>query len=395
MTTIQEIVDSMSRLQMSTETIQQRYSGLFASMERQQSMIANLTATTKLFEAAAAGTRLSTAVAALGAQQALWARALKIAEAPSAARIAAAYASSSMTWAKVAESNLKMLSSAKPLVALNHTTNGIMRPLSAYSAFSASTMERLSRLPAESDAAASLVGALSHADKELSEMPAVARAMVPLATEESGGSEPRRIGRLNLLVVEREELAASAGSGGVLVLDGGDVVTLAAQMARKARAISRLIVSCNEASSLTGSGPVFKYTDACVSVMCDMSWLIPRTKNQFADFVDALYFALYEGAGSDHLRYIERGLVTVDECSFIWSLKHLRNKWLRHDPSHGTESGIARSKSQLREALTYFRLDHVPTTRAEFRLLHSSLVAEAVDFLQCLLAGLQSRGKNA
>lgn len=389
MTTIQEILEGMPRLRMSTEMIRP-YADLMASVKRQQSVIASLATTAQLIDAAAVPTGLSAAVKALGIQQTSWARALRFAETPSTARIAAAYAHSSMTWAMVAESNLRMLEAVKPPVALSRTASGIMRPLTAYSAFSASILERLSRVPAESDAAAGLARALRRADSELREMPAVARAMVPLATEEPGPSEPRRIGRLNLLVVEREELTAVAGSGGVLILDGGDVVTLAGQLARKARSISSLIVSCNEASSMTGRGPVFKYTDVCVAVMCDLSWLVPRTRNQLGDFVDALFFALYEGAGSDHLRFIETGPLARDECDFVWSLKHLRNKWLRHDPNHGSEKSVAQSKVELSEALAHFGLDHIPTKRAEFRQLHESIVIEAVDFLERLLERLQT-----
>jgi hypothetical protein len=304
------------------------------------------------------------------------------------------YAANSMTWARVAESNLRILKAAKPLVALDNTAGEIMRPLRAYGDFSASTLEQLSRLPAESDAAARLIGALAFADKELSEIPAVAQMMIPLASEEPGRTEPTRIGRLNLLVVEREELVASTGSGGVLVLDGGDVISLAARAARRVRSISELIVSCNKASSLVGNVPVFKYTDAIVSGMCDVSWLVPRTERQLGDFVEILYYALYEGAGSDHLRYVGPGLLAHEECSFVWSLKHLRNKWLRHDVDHGTERDIAQSRSKLREALAHFGLDHIPTKRAEFRQLHGSIVAEAIDFLEHLLERLQDQTRE-
>jgi len=183
-------------------------------------------------------------------------------------------------------------------------------------------------------------------------------------------------------------MLAQAESGNNLMVKGPPVPALGAEASRKARELSQLVVNCNEARTLAGKSPIFQYTDSSVAALCEMPWSIPRAKGQLGEFVDHLYFVLYEGAGWDELRFIGDELLSDEECGFIWDLKHLRNKWLRHDPNHGDSSSITKSKSLLKEALLHFGFDHIPTEAPEFRQLHSALLDGATGFLSRLLIKL-------
>ena len=94
----------------------------------------------------------------------------------------------------------------------------------------------------------------------------------------------------------------------------------------------------------------------------NLPWLIPYDEKSFGKFVDGLYFIAYEGAGKDKLRFLKDygGPLTPEECDVIWSIKTLRNKWLRHDVDHGKESDIDKSWKSLDECFLQLGLSGFP-----------------------------------
>jgi hypothetical protein len=94
----------------------------------------------------------------------------------------------------------------------------------------------------------------------------------------------------------------------------------------------------------------------------------------------------YEGAGKDKLRFLKDhgGPLALEECDVIWSIKTLRNKWLRHDADHGKESDIDKSWKSLDECFRQLGISGFPRSAADYRLLHRTLLAEMTAFLQRL-----------
>ena len=165
----------------------------------------------------------------------------------------------------------------------------------------------------------------------------------------------------------------------------------AAKVADEARCVLSLVAKCNEVVQAAGKAEIFKPTTRLLEVYVDLPWLFPEDKRTFADFVDCLYFIFYEGAGKDKLRFLKDYGGVLDassDCDFIWCIKHLRNKWLRHDADHGKEADIKRSWKDLSAKFNALGLEHAPVSKQHFRHLHRSLLTEAEAFLCKILEKL-------
>lgn len=83
------------------------------------------------------------------------------------------------------------------------------------------------------------------------------------------------------------------------------------------------------------------------------------------------------------MRFLKNNGGELDDadCNFIWCIKHLRNKWLRHNADHGKEADIKRSWKDLSAKFNVLGLEHAPVTKQHFRHLHHSLLREAQAFL--------------
>ena len=97
---------------------------------------------------------------------------------------------------------------------------------------------------------------------------------------------------------------------------------------------------------------------------------------------------LYESAGKDHLRFLTEGYLREEECTIIWAIKHLRNKYLRHDPDHGKLSDIRKSWQDLSAKLALLGLSHLPASINDYRYLQQKLLQEVEQFLKRLLSNL-------
>lgn len=156
------------------------------------------------------------------------------------------------------------------------------------------------------------------------------------------------------------------------------------------RRVLTTIATCNEARKVSGDEEIFKPTTRLLEVYADMPWLIPTNKATFATFVDCLYFLFYEGAGKDKLRFLKSHGGPIDDADFdfILCIKHLRNKWTRHDADHGKASAIKKSWAELSTKFQSLGLGHMPVTPDDFRVLHVNLLAQSNAFVNKILRGL-------
>jgi hypothetical protein len=145
------------------------------------------------------------------------------------------------------------------------------------------------------------------------------------------------------------------------------------------QSIQGLLITCNRAKKINGKDAIFKYTDKFVEAIVTLSRINSGDEHNLGDLVDALYLLIYEGAGKDKLRFLcdFGGPLKSQDCEFVWNLKILRNKWLRHDIEHGNEKSIKRSWKELKKALDFFGLDELPTDRDEFKYLHLNIIYNA------------------
>jgi hypothetical protein len=303
--------------------------------------------------------------------------------------IAKLAASSSAAWYKAISAGLNAAGGVSSVSQMLAAGVAMARPLRAYSAFSARTLERLADHGPDSREMGPLARSLEVAQVELMETSVAASDVLRLVYDDVSGPEPRPIRRLNLLTVTQRELLAYDRSTNTLLVDEGLLVSVAEKAAAKCRSVQSLLILCNETGAASSNRRVFKLTDRVGTALADLPWLIPTTRHQLSEFLTLLYFALYEGAGGTSLRYRDSDLLSDSECEFIWHLKHLRNKWLLHDIEHGAQRDIRASQARLRESLEFFGLSHIPANAADFRALHRAILNQAERFLQLLLSRLQ------
>lgn len=167
----------------------------------------------------------------------------------------------------------------------------------------------------------------------------------------------------------------------------------AAKTASIAQGIIQMVTQSNDLCSLHDTEIIFKPTNRFIEAVSDFVWLLPTDRRAFADFIDCLYFIFYEGAGQNNLRYLQDkgGVLTKNDCSFIWCVKIFRNKWLRHDPEHGSPADIRYSRQQLLEQFRLLGLSSFPKTARDYRLLHQNLLNEASRFMETIIKGISER----
>jgi hypothetical protein len=155
----------------------------------------------------------------------------------------------------------------------------------------------------------------------------------------------------------------------------------------------KIVGLCNEAALTTKGNGIFTLTNSVWANSFKLLQTVPTNKENFAEIVDYLYFLLIEGAGKDVLRFItyedknQYGYFsrTEPEVEIIWKIKHLRNKWLRHDIEHGKDKDIAKDYRIRKETLKWFGMQRVPQSSAEFIFLYNNLMLKVEEFLKNLL----------
>lgn len=188
--------------------------------------------------------------------------------------------------------------------------------------------------------------------------------------------------------VQQEELIAYYDSTDDTDTKAMTKVSLSAQTVARARQILKLVSLCNEAGKTSSAGiEIFKPTTKLLNVFSDLPWISSTDEFRFGDLIDCFYFIFYEGAGKDNLRFLEAngGPLSCGECDLIWCIKHLRNKWSRHDADHGKDQDIKKSWAELAAKFRWLGLAQHPTTARHFQKLHFKLLILAEEFLKNIL----------
>ena len=102
-----------------------------------------------------------------------------------------------------------------------------------------------------------------------------------------------------------------------------------------------LIGECNEISFSKSKKEIFRTTTKMFKRIADLD-RIASTKDDFGNFIDALYEIIYEGSGS--LNRIPESFKKNGFIGFV--IKFLRAD-IRHDLEHGTEKEIKKKKARL------------------------------------------------
>ena len=256
----------------------------------------------------------------------------------------------------------------------------LLEPFRVYTEFTERTVERLERSKSASVTKA-LKTSLYLAEEQLLSTTDTLSAILTVPEDNELASPPRS---LILLNVQQDELLAALETYGsddeAIIISHSPTINVAAD----AKLVLSLIVRCNKLQQAAQKPEIFKPTTRLLETFMDFQWLLPKDEQTFGNFIDCLYFIFYEGAGKDKLRFHidNEGVLDDTDCDFIWCIKHLRNKWLRHDPDHGKETSIKNSWKELSGKLNWLGLPHFPVHEQHFRYLHSRLIKEACFFLQ-------------
>lgn len=271
----------------------------------------------------------------------------------------------------------------------------IFEPSVAYGHFAARTLEQLTNPISESRRAA-LAGSLLLADTQAIRTTSLLTAFGAQPTRPSE-IEPTPIivvrrPVINRYRLQREELISQEDA----ISEGADYEALvelapSAEFYDKARRCMELIGLCDEANLTCTGETIFKLTPMFIlSFASGLLGTVAQNRVTLARVVEDLYIVLYEAAGKDKLRYLERNYLTREECEIVWKIKHLRNKWLSHDAEHGSDRDIRESRRLRFEALKWLGVERIPTQRNEYARLHGLLLEKVHEFLMLLLTRIAS-----
>lgn len=260
----------------------------------------------------------------------------------------------------------------------------LLAPLEQYGKFIRESVESLSALDVEPTMRHALQGSILLASDVLGANVSITASMDASGVE---GLATAQVAPSNLVLpfVLREELVAARQD--LPSLDADDLAphSRAHDVATRENRILKAIVDVNTANKLAGKQETFTPTTRLIIAIRNLVFLVVRDATTCGEFLDTLYFLLYEAAGKDHLRYhdSEGGPLTDDGCEIIWIIKHLR-AYFRHDPDHGKPNDIRRKWRDLSDDLRSLGFDRMPTTEPEFRLLQERLVEEVERFADTL-----------
>ncbi len=257
----------------------------------------------------------------------------------------------------------------------------------AYSEFVQRTTDLLGEAPSEKVAKA-LRGSMSLAENQLL---GISGSLSEILSVPEDTDVPSAARALDAPLLQQDELLASEA-----LVDEDDADCLAAAsetggFVELSKEVLHLVALCNEAGKTSTGTEIFKPTTRLLEVFADLPWLVAMDRKQLAEIIDCLYFIFYEGAGRDKLRFMTQygGPLEDSDCDLIWTIKHLRNKWTRHDADHGKEKDIQKSWSDLAAKFRWLSLTEHPTDAKGFRLLQQRLLAESKAFLESILGKLE------
>lgn len=266
----------------------------------------------------------------------------------------------------------------------------IMSPSFEYASFIDRTVRKIKKLNQDSTARA-LQASLILTESQFSHISDFTTSVI---TPQIEIIAPIAVRSLRLPKVQQMELLRSTEINDDPVEEDLYDASPAAKTASVAQGVIRLVTHTNDLCALHETDAIFKPTTRFIEAVADIVWLLPTDRRGFADFIDCLYFIFYEGAGQNSLRYLKThgGMLSDSDCSFIWHIKTFRNKWLRHDPEHGSPSDIRRSRLLLLEQFRLLGLSSFPRTSHDYRLLHQKLLDEASRFMTMVVEKINESG---
>lgn len=291
----------------------------------------------------------------------------------------------SLTWSTMLEHHVQRFQAVGLLAGRLALVERLLEPSRIYTQFIGATIERLGNA-ASSQAASALEFSVKLAEAQFLTGADSLNRVITLPTDNDPISPVRP---LAAPYVQQDELLEAAETGD-FDFESLDQCPPAAQTTDLVREILVLVAQCNDAVKLRGQHEFFKPTTRLLEAFADLPWMLPTDKARFGDFVDCLNFIFYEGAGKDNLRFLKRhgGVLDDAECNFIWCVKHLRNKWVRHDADHGKDSDIRKSWADLRDKCVWLGLPCFPSQSEHFRRLHRRLLEESKRFLETIIQRL-------
>lgn len=261
-------------------------------------------------------------------------------------------------------------------------TQQLISPVEYYSEFARTTIFQI-----ESETTVlrreALIDSLALADAQLADSLDMVERLLQSPLADIEAFDP---GHYNLFQRQQTELLEAEPSRAPEATRLEDLHRLSgsAQVGRCSRQLFEQCVRCNENARMAGDDDVFKPTNQLVAHAVAVPFQVSRDSESLGDLVDALYVTLYEAAGSDSLRYLERGYVKDEECGVVWRVKSFRNHWFRHDPDHGDSSSQSSKYRKLKEALQKYGLKEKPHHPDACEQLHRQLVEDACDFVQLI-----------
>lgn len=291
-----------------------------------------------------------------------------------------------LAWQSSADRLVNRFSEVDLIIKKNSVAERLLAPNRAFTKFAQTTVEQIEQ-STDSRRSWALGVSLNVAEEQLTSMSDLLASTVTLPDDTDDASAERE---LRAPVLQQYELLQAIDT----VEGENQNALIAASPTILARELTRrflmAIVTCNTASKVAGHDEIFKPTTRAMEVYADMPWIQPMDMDSFADFVDCLYFLIYEGAGKDNLRFQKKhgGPIEDDDFDFVLCIKHFRNKLTRHDADHGKVADIKKSWNELSQRLQWLGLNHLPVTEDDFRLLHLSLLQRAHEFVNKIIVGL-------
>lgn len=196
---------------------------------------------------------------------------------------------------------------------------------------------------------------------------------------------------MNLFSVQKDDLLYIVRQNPEIIYDEDILQQLpSCQYTGIARLICQRVVDCNNSCATKGRHQIFKPTNRMVESLVALPMLLAIDRTSFAEYVDHLYFIIYEAAGKDTLRLLQ--FIDEREAQAVWDIKQLRNYVYRHDVEHGDEKDIL--KKQKAAGLLFQRLirKNYPRSREDFRIMQIRLASNMLAMLNRILARIEQAG---
>jgi hypothetical protein len=153
------------------------------------------------------------------------------------------------------------------------------------------------------------------------------------------------------------------------------------------------VIHANSLWSISGlDDKLFTYTDRSVAGLVALPQFWGSDSQALCEVVRTLYMILYEGAGSDSLRFLTNGLLTRPEAQVVWDVKQFRNYYCDHDPEHGSRDDIREKREKLADLCRRYIDAPLPKTHGHFAIIIVELLRGTVAFLRLVCDRLQSQG---